>query len=71
MFFTFYLNSVMSRSGGGSHTKRLYVGRIPGRATEEDVERFFRPVVKPRQVLLKNGFAFVVSFLFNHLELIN
>jgi arginine/serine-rich splicing factor 4/5/6 len=49
----------MSRSGGGSHTKRLYVGRIPGRATEDDVDRFFRPIVKPRQVLLKNGFAFV------------
>lgn len=61
----------MSRSGGGTHTKRLYVGRLPGRATEDDVERFFRPIVKPRQVLLKNGFAFVVCYISNNCILLS
>lgn len=38
---------------------RLYVGRLPYRATERDVERFFRGYGRIREVILKNGYCFV------------
>jgi len=40
-------------------TTRLYVGRLPYRATERDVERFFRGYGRIREVILKNGYCFV------------
>jgi len=38
---------------------RVYIGRLPSRARESDVERFFRGYGKVRDVMLKNGFGFV------------
>jgi len=43
----------------GKMTTRLYVGRLPYRATERDVERFFRGYGRIREVILKNGYCFV------------
>ena len=42
-------------------TSRVYIGRLPSRATERDVEHFFRGFGRIRDVVLKNGFGFVVS----------
>lgn len=38
---------------------RVYVGRLPYRATERDIERFFRGYGRLSEVILKNGFGFV------------
>lgn len=38
---------------------RVYVGRIPYRAGERDLERFFRGYGKIVEVILKNGYGFV------------
>jgi arginine/serine-rich splicing factor 4/5/6 len=45
---------------------RLYVGRLSERATERDLEHFFRGYGRIRELVMKRGFAFVVrvSFLF-------
>ncbi len=40
---------------------RMYVGRLSNRATERDVEHFFRGYGRLRDVVIKQGFAFVVS----------
>ncbi len=50
------------RSGGGSgRSVRVYVGNLNYRTTIEDVEHFFRRFKKRFDVLLKDGFGFVVS----------
>ncbi|KAL3311341.1 serine arginine-rich splicing factor [Cichlidogyrus casuarinus] len=38
---------------------RVYVGRLPSRCSERDVERFFRDYGKIREIVLKNGYGFV------------
>ncbi|KAF7639459.1 hypothetical protein Mgra_00001136 [Meloidogyne graminicola] len=38
---------------------RVYIGNLPSRATERDVEHFFKGFGKIRDVMLKNGFGFV------------
>lgn len=42
-------------------TTRVYIGHLSSRATERDVEDFFRGFGKIRDVILKSGFGFVVS----------
>ncbi|KRY86721.1 Serine-arginine protein 55, partial [Trichinella pseudospiralis] len=44
---------------------RVYVGRIPYRATERDIEKFFRGFGRIREIFLKNGYGFVE---FEHTE---
>jgi arginine/serine-rich splicing factor 4/5/6 len=39
---------------------RVFIGRLPSRATERDIEHFFRGNGRIREVVLKTGFAFVV-----------
>lgn len=46
---------------GRSNEGRLYVGRLSHRTRERDLERLFSPFGRVREVLLKSGFAFVVS----------
>lgn len=41
-------------------SSRVYIGNLPSRATERDVEHFFRGYGRIREVMLKNGFGFVV-----------
>jgi len=41
---------------------RVYIGNLPSRATERDLEHFFKGFGKIRDVMLKNGFGFVVCF---------
>lgn len=38
---------------------RVYVGGLPYRTTERDLERFFRGYGRMRDVLIKNGYGFV------------
>uniref|UniRef100_A0A915IER1 RRM domain-containing protein n=1 Tax=Romanomermis culicivorax TaxID=13658 RepID=A0A915IER1_ROMCU len=38
---------------------RVYVGRIPYRATERDLKKFFRDYGRLAEIIMKNGFAFV------------
>lgn len=38
---------------------RVYVGNLPHRVTERDIESFFRGFGRLREVILKNGFGFV------------
>ena len=42
---------------------RVYIGGLPYRVKERDIERFFRGYGKLREVLIKNGYGFVVSVL--------
>lgn len=42
---------------------RVYVGRLPPRARQSDIEHFFRGFGRLREVLMKNGYCFVE---FNH-----
>lgn len=39
---------------------RVYIGGLPYRVKERDIERFFRGYGKLREVLIKNGYGFVV-----------
>ena len=39
--------------------RRVYVGRLSHEVRERDVHRFFRSEGKIREVLMKDGFAFV------------
>lgn len=41
---------------------RVYIGGLPYRVKERDIERFFRGYGKLREVLIKNGYGFVVSW---------
>jgi len=41
---------------------RVYVGRLSNSAREKDVERFFKGYGKVREIVLKEGYGFVVSF---------
>lgn len=41
---------------------RIYIGRLSYNAREKDVERFFRGFGRIRDINLKNGFGFVVSY---------
>ncbi|GMT12343.1 hypothetical protein PFISCL1PPCAC_3640, partial [Pristionchus fissidentatus] len=38
---------------------RVYIGRLSSRATERDVEHFFRGYGRLRDIVLKNGFGFI------------
>jgi len=38
---------------------RLYVGRLPSRASERDIERLFKGYGRLRDINLKNGYGFV------------
>jgi len=40
-------------------SSRVYIGHLSSRATERDVEYFFRGFGRIRDIVLKNGFAFV------------
>lgn len=46
----------------------MYVGRVPSDAREKDVERFFKGYGRLREVLMKNGYSFVVRLLDLKLE---
>lgn len=47
-----------------SMAARIYIGRLTSRVSEKDIEHFFRGYGQIRDVLLKNGFGFVVSYNF-------
>lgn len=46
-----------------SVTGRVYVGKVPYKARERDVEDFFKGYGRVKDVVLKTGYAFVVSFI--------
>jgi len=45
----------------GVDMSRLYIGRLSDTARERDVERFFKGYGRIREIVLKNGYGFVVS----------
>ena len=42
---------------------RVYIGRIPYRVHERDIERFFRGIGRIRDIMLKSGYCFVVRIM--------
>ena len=40
---------------------RVYVGGLSYRVSERDLDRFFRSYGRLRDIVIKNGFGFVVS----------
>lgn len=40
-------------------SSRVYIGRLPSRCTERDVEKFFKGYGRLRDIVLKNGYGFV------------
>ena len=48
---------------------RLYVGRLPSRASERDIERLFKGYGRLREINLKNGYGFVVCTRQDNLKL--
>lgn len=42
-------------------TNQVYVGHLPFRASEKDVEHDFEQFGKIRNISIKKGFAFIVS----------
>lgn len=42
---------------------RVYVGGLPYGVRERDLERFFKGYGRTRDILIKNGYGFVVSVL--------
>jgi len=47
---------------------RLYIGRLSDSARDRDVERFFKGYGRLREIVLKNGYGFVVSVLKNNCQ---
>jgi len=46
--------------GSGS---RIYIGHLPYGVRERDIEKFFKGFGRIREILLKNGYGFIVSNL--------
>ena len=44
-------------------SSRLYIGRLSYHVRERDIERFFKNYGRIRELLLKNGYGFVVSIV--------
>lgn len=42
-----------------SMMSRVYVGHLPPRCTERDIQRFFKGFGRLRDIVLKNGYGFV------------
>ena len=42
-------------------SSRVYIGRLSNRATERDVEHFFKGYGKLKEVIIKQGFGFAVG----------
>lgn len=43
---------------------RVYVGGLPYGVRERDLERFFKGYGRTRDILIKNGYGFVVSVFY-------
>lgn len=43
---------------------RVYVGGLPYGVRERDLERFFKGYGRTRDILIKNGYGFVVRFFY-------
>jgi len=46
---------------------RVYVGRVSNYARDRDVERFFKGFGRIKDIMVKNGYCFVVSVQSCHL----
>lgn len=56
----------MNRKLSDKMGTRVYVGRLPYDVRERDIEKFFKGYGRIREVLMKDGFAFVVSVAYVH-----
>lgn len=43
-------------------SSRVYIGHLSSRATEREIGDFFRGYGRIRDIVMKNGFGFVVIF---------
>lgn len=41
---------------------RVYIGRLSSYARERDIERFFKGYGRLKDIMLKNGYGFIVCF---------
>ncbi len=48
---------------------RVFLGRLPYRIRESDIERFFKGYGRIRDVNVKTGFAFIVSTRFRFISI--
>jgi RNA recognition motif-containing protein len=49
---------------------RVYLGRLANSARERDIEKFFKGYGKIREIILKEGYGFIVRYhLFEHISL--
>ena len=42
-------------------TARVYIGRLSNYARDRDVEKFFKGFGRIKEIMIKNGYCFVVS----------
>lgn len=62
-FFSFEIrNSFNKTRFCRSRSARVFVGRIPYDCREKDLDRFFRNYGRLNDIIIKNGYGFVVSF---------
>jgi len=66
----FTVNDVFQRKDKMS-VARVYVGRLSNYARDRDVERFFKGFGRIRDIMVKNGYCFVVSVHIWLLHLLN
>ena len=45
---------------------RIYIGKLHYDVREKDIERFFKDFGKINDINMKNGYAFVVSYIIEH-----
>lgn len=50
---------------------RVYVGGLPYGVRERDLEKFFKGYGRTRDILIKNGYGFVVSICYRMLFSVN
>ena len=53
------------RSSGRSTSCRVYIGNLSSRIHIDEIKHFFRRYSRRFDILLKNGFAFIVSVFFS------
>jgi len=66
--FFIFLFLFMFRIETRTMQNRLYIGRLSDKVRERDVQDFFRGYGKVKDIIMKNGYGFVVSVLWKYLK---
>ena len=51
----------LESAGGAGRMSRLYIGHLSRSTRERDVEKFFKGYGRIQEIVLKDGYGFVVS----------